>query len=108
MDNTIQEKVKEKLALPEEESKFQRHLDLKFLEHKGNYSTIRKIFAPIWIKGPIKKFVDNKTVIVGDAAGQAKPTTSGGILHKWYGRSTGREEQYSEFLKTDNEISDLG
>ncbi len=52
----------------------------QFLEEKGSYSTIRKIFAPIWIKGPIKKFVENKTVIVGDAAGQAKPTTSGGIF----------------------------
>ena len=47
---------------------------------KGNFSTIRKIFAPIWIKGPIKKFVENETLIVGDAAGQAKPTTAGGIF----------------------------
>ncbi len=76
-----------------------------FLEHKGNYSTIRKIFAPIWIKGPIKKFVDNKTVIVGDAAGQAKPTTSGGIYTSGMGGVlAGRA--ISEFLKTDNE-SDL-
>ena len=43
------------------------------------FSIVRKIFAPIWIKGPIKKFVSGKTVIVGDAAGQAKPTTAGGI-----------------------------
>ena len=52
----------------------------EFLKSKGNYSTIRKIFAPIWIKGPIKNFVENDTVIVGDAAGQAKPTTAGGIF----------------------------
>jgi len=50
-----------------------------FLKSKGGYSTIRKIFAPIWIKGPIKKFVLGNTVIVGDAAGQSKPTTAGGI-----------------------------
>ena len=43
------------------------------------FSVIRKIFAPIWVNGPIKKFVEGKTVIVGDAAGQAKPTTAGGI-----------------------------
>ena len=52
----------------------------KFLEQKGNFSVIRKIYAPIWIKGPIKEFVNENTIIVGDAAGQAKPTTSGGIF----------------------------
>ena len=52
----------------------------EFLKSKGDFSTIRKIFAPIWIKGPIKNFVENNTIIVGDAAGQAKPTTAGGIF----------------------------
>ncbi len=51
----------------------------EFLRNKGKYSTIRKIFAPIWIKGPIKNFVSGDAVIVGDAAGQSKPTTAGGI-----------------------------
>jgi geranylgeranyl reductase family protein len=51
----------------------------QFLKSKGNHSTIRKIFAPIWIKGPIKNFVVENTVIAGDAAGQSKPTTAGGI-----------------------------
>lgn len=51
----------------------------KFLEQKGKHSTIRKVFAPIWINGPIGDFVEENTVIVGDAAGQAKPTTAGGI-----------------------------
>ena len=49
------------------------------LSSKGNHSIIRKIYAPIWIKGPIKKFTSENIVIVGDAAGQAKPTTAGGI-----------------------------
>ena len=31
------------------------------------------------MQGPIEKFVEGKTVIIGDAAGQAKPTTAGGI-----------------------------
>lgn len=57
----------------------------KFLESMGDYSTIRKIYAPIWIKGPIEKFIDGKTVIVGDAAGQAKPTTAGGIYSSGMG-----------------------
>ena len=51
-----------------------------FLKNKGKFSVIRKIYAPIWIKGPIKQFIDNNTIIVGDAAGQAKPTTAGGIF----------------------------
>ena len=51
----------------------------KFLSARGNYSVIRKIFAPIWVKGPIKQFVSNKIVTIGDAAGQSKPTTAGGI-----------------------------
>ena len=51
----------------------------QFLRNKGRHSTIRKIFAPIWIKGPIKNFVSENIVTVGDAAGQSKPTTAGGI-----------------------------
>jgi len=77
----------------------------EFLEKKGDYSTIRKIFAPIWIKGPIKKFVENKTVIIGDAAGQSKPTTSGGIYTSGMGGVlAGRA--ISKFLKSNKE-SDL-
>ncbi len=57
----------------------------EFLKQKGEYSTVRKIFAPIWIKGPIKEFVKENVVIVGDAAGQAKPTTAGGIYSSGLG-----------------------
>jgi len=52
----------------------------EFLKSKGKHSTIRKIFAPIWIKGPIKEFASLDRVIAGDAAGQTKPTTAGGIF----------------------------
>lgn len=76
-----------------------------FLESRGSYSTIRKIFAPIWIKGPIKKFVENKIVIVGDAAGQSKPTTAGGIYSSGMGGIlAGRA--ISKFLAS-NKQSDL-
>ena len=73
----------------------------KILEEKGNYSTIRKIFAPIWIKGPIEKFVEGKTVIVGDAAGQAKPTTAGGIFTSGMG-GVYAGQAISKYLKTKN------
>ena len=77
----------------------------KVLEQKGNHSKIRKIFAPIWIKGPIENFVEGKTVIVGDAAGQAKPTTAGGIFTSGMG-GVYAGQAISEFLKTGNR-SDL-
>ena len=76
------------------------------LKEKGNYSTIRKIFAPIWIKGPIAKFVEGKTVIVGDAAGQAKPTTAGGIFTSGMG-GVYAGQAISKFLKTDDIQRDL-
>jgi len=75
------------------------------LREKGKFSTIRKIYAPIWIKGPIEKFVEGKTVIIGDAAGQAKPTTAGGIFTSGMG-GVYAGQAISKFLKT-NEISDL-
>ncbi|HSB57215.1 MAG TPA: NAD(P)/FAD-dependent oxidoreductase [Nitrosopumilaceae archaeon] len=50
-----------------------------FLSQKGKHSVVRKIFAPIWIKGPIENFVTKNIVTIGDAAGQSKPTTAGGI-----------------------------
>ena len=77
----------------------------EFLKEKGQFSTIRKIFAPIWIKGPIEKFVEGKTVIIGDAAGQAKPTTAGGIFTSGMG-GVYAGQAISKFLKT-NKISDL-
>ena len=73
----------------------------RFLKEKGEFSTIRKIFAPIWIKGPIKNFVEGKTVIIGDAAGQAKPTTAGGIFTSGMG-GVYAGQAISEFLKTNN------
>ncbi|HJM25242.1 MAG TPA: NAD(P)/FAD-dependent oxidoreductase [Nitrosopumilus sp.] len=73
----------------------------EILEGKENYSIIRKIFAPIWIKGPIENFVEGKTIIVGDAAGQAKPTTAGGIFTSGMG-GVYAGQAISKFLKTNN------
>ena len=77
----------------------------EILKQKGIHSTIRKIFAPIWIKGPIENFIDGKTVIIGDAAGQAKPTTAGGIFTSGMG-GVYAGQAISKFLET-NEQSDL-
>jgi geranylgeranyl reductase family protein len=77
----------------------------KFLETMGSYSTIRKIYAPIWIKGPIDKFIDGKIVIIGDAAGQAKPTTAGGIYSSGMG-GLYAGQAISKFLES-KDTSDL-
>ena len=50
-----------------------------YIDSKGKYSIVRKVYAPIWINGPLRSFVFDRTLTVGDAAGQSKPTTAGGI-----------------------------
>lgn len=73
----------------------------KFLEDKGKHSIIRKVFAPIWVNGPIDDFIVNNTVIVGDAAGQSKPTTAGGIYSCGVG-GVFAGKAISQFLETKN------
>jgi geranylgeranyl reductase family protein len=50
----------------------------KFL---GRYksSIVKKSISPIYVGGPLKKFTFGNLILVGDAAGQTKPTTGGGI-----------------------------
>ncbi|MEX2060252.1 MAG: NAD(P)/FAD-dependent oxidoreductase, partial [Nitrosopumilaceae archaeon] len=74
----------------------------EFLSRKGSYSTIRKIFAPIWVKGPIDKFVSKNIVIIGDAAGQSKPTTAGGIFSCGIGGILAGQA-ISKYLESGNE-----
>jgi len=50
-----------------------------FLDSKGSHTIVRKVFAPIWVLGPLEYFVKNRMVTIGDAAGQTKPTTAWGI-----------------------------
>jgi digeranylgeranylglycerophospholipid reductase len=52
-----------------------------YMDSKGErYSVVRKVYAPIWVSGPIESFIGaQRTIIIGDAAGQTKPTTAGGI-----------------------------
>ena len=52
-----------------------------FIRSRGEkFSVIRKIYAPIWIGGPRPPFIRERVLVVGDAAGQTKPTTAGGIF----------------------------
>jgi len=50
-----------------------------FLDSNGKHAVVRKVFAPIWVLGPLDHFVKGRIVTIGDAAGQTKPTTAGGI-----------------------------
>lgn len=50
------------------------------LASRGGHSELRLVAAPIWVGGHAERFADGRTVYAGDAAGQAKPTTGGGIL----------------------------
>ncbi|MDG6985871.1 MAG: NAD(P)/FAD-dependent oxidoreductase [Nitrososphaerota archaeon] len=50
-----------------------------FLDGK-DYSVIRKVSAPIYVGGPAPSFTVGGHVLVGESAGQVKPTTAGGIM----------------------------
>lgn len=41
---------------------------------------VTKVAAPIYVGGPVQRFVRGRTLYVGESAGQVKPTTAGGIL----------------------------
>jgi digeranylgeranylglycerophospholipid reductase len=41
---------------------------------------LRKVSAPIYVGGPAQRFVDGRRILVGESAGQVKPTTAGGIM----------------------------
>jgi len=41
---------------------------------------LRKVSAPIYVGGPAQRFVEGRRLLVGESAGQVKPTTAGGIM----------------------------
>lgn len=62
---------------------------------------LTKVAAPIYVGGPVQEFVSGRTVLVGESAGQVKPTTAGGILGsvaggiiaaKWVSESISRRD----------------
>jgi digeranylgeranylglycerophospholipid reductase len=52
-----------------------------YMDRKGpRYTVVRKVYSPIWVTGPLESFIVGKrSIVIGDAAGQTKPTTAGGI-----------------------------
>jgi geranylgeranyl reductase family protein len=62
---------------------------------------LSKVAAPIYVGGPVGEFVSGRTVLVGESAGQVKPTTAGGILgsvaggtiaSRWVAEAIGRAD----------------
>jgi len=43
-------------------------------------TVLRKVSAPIYVGGPTVRFVQGRRILVGESAGQVKPTTAGGIM----------------------------
>jgi digeranylgeranylglycerophospholipid reductase len=43
------------------------------------HRVLRKVSAPIYVGGPARQFASGRKILVGESAGQAKPTTAGGI-----------------------------
>ena len=50
-----------------------------FLEGRPS-NILRRVSAPIYIGGPTAKFIQGRRILVGESAGQVKPTTAGGIM----------------------------
>ena len=57
-----------------------------FLEGRA-HRILAKVAAPIFVGGPVEKFTSGRTIVIGEAAGQVKPTTAGGILSSVAGGS---------------------
>jgi digeranylgeranylglycerophospholipid reductase len=50
-----------------------------YIERRGG-EVLKKTFASIVVGGPLNQFAIGRRVLAGDAAGQTKPTTAGGIF----------------------------
>lgn len=50
-----------------------------FLEGRAA-RVLTRVAAPIYVGGPVERFSTGRTILVGESAGQVKPTTAGGIL----------------------------
>ncbi len=50
-----------------------------FLEGRDS-RVLRRVTAPVYVGGPASEFVDDRRIMVGESAGQVKPTTAGGIM----------------------------
>jgi geranylgeranyl reductase family protein len=76
-----------------------------YIERRGG-KTIKKTFASIIVGGPLDKFVFGRKVLVGDAAGQTKPITAGGIFSGGVGGKMAGEALAEAITKGDRGLLD--
>jgi len=65
------------------------------------HTVLRKVSAPIYVGGPASRFVIGRRILVGESAGQVKPTTAGGIMTSVAG-AVMAAHWVSESLRMDN------
>ena len=65
------------------------------------HTILRKVSAPIYVGGPASRFVIGRRILVGESAGQVKPTTAGGIMTSVAG-AVMAAHWVSESLRMDN------
>jgi geranylgeranyl reductase family protein len=65
------------------------------------HRVLRRVSAPIYIGGPVPRFVTGRKVLLGESAGQVKPTTAGGIMTSMAG-AVMAAHWVSESLKLDD------
>ena len=71
-----------------------------FLEGK-QCKIIRRVSAPIYVGGPASRFVEGRRILVGESAGQVKPTTAGGIMTSVAGAVMAAKWAWSSVTKGD-------
>jgi digeranylgeranylglycerophospholipid reductase len=64
----------------------------------------RKMAAPVLCYGTIKSFVENRIAKAGDAAGQPKPTTGGGIYTGGYGGMLAGRAVVQAFRRSNSDL----
>lgn len=74
-----------------------------FLEGK-EHTVLRKVSAPIYIGGPAQRFVEGGRILVGESAGQVKPTTAGGIMTSIAGAVTAAKWACEALRKDDRSV----
>jgi digeranylgeranylglycerophospholipid reductase len=65
------------------------------------FRIIRRVSAPIYVGGPAGRFVEGRRILVGESAGQVKPTTAGGIMTSVAGAVMAAKWAWSSLTKDD-------
>lgn len=65
---------------------------------------LRKVSAPIYVGGPAPRFAEGRQILVGESAGQVKPTTAGGIMTSVAGAAIAAKWAWEAVQKGDRRL----